>query len=34
MRVTSTIARKMLAYFYFGDSNIDRQIYWLYSIFK
>ena len=26
MRVTSTIARKMLAYFYFGASNIDRQI--------
>ena len=26
MRVTSTIARKMLAYFNFDDSNIDRQI--------
>ena len=26
MRVTSTIARKMFEYFYFGNSNIDRQI--------
>ena len=26
MRVTSTIARKMLTCFYFGTSNIDRQI--------
>ena len=26
MHVTSTIVRKMLAYFYISDSNIDRQI--------